>query len=151
MRGTVGSVARGVRFWQLARLGVGGRAWASLTGVFGGDVGRARMGCGRCECGRRSARRVTQEVGVMQHSASCGNIGQEELVGKVLAWGREAGRCRSVVCIGPVASRRAIYVFGVTPDVRAVDARLGWARGRVRLTGRLAARLCCVCPSSKCV
>ena len=27
------SVARGVRFWQLARLGVGGRAWASLVGA----------------------------------------------------------------------------------------------------------------------
>ena len=31
----MGSVARGVRFWQLARLGVAGRAWASLIGVLG--------------------------------------------------------------------------------------------------------------------
>ena len=34
-RGTVDSVARGVRFWQLVRLGVAGRAWASLLGVLG--------------------------------------------------------------------------------------------------------------------
>ena len=46
------SVARGVRFWQLVRLGVAGRAWVSLVGVFGGDVGRARMACGRCAFGR---------------------------------------------------------------------------------------------------
>ena len=52
-RGTVDSVARGLRFWQWVRLGVAGCAWASLLGVFGGDVGRARMACGRCECGRR--------------------------------------------------------------------------------------------------
>ena len=84
------SVARGVRFWQLVRLGVGGRAWASLICVFGGDVGRARTGCGRCECGRRSARRVTQKVGVMQHSASCGTLGRQELVGKVMVWEGEA-------------------------------------------------------------
>ena len=54
------SVARGVRFWQLVRLGVAGRAWASLLGVLGGDVGRARMACGRCERGRRCARRLTE-------------------------------------------------------------------------------------------
>ena len=118
---------------------------------FGGHVGRGRMACGRSECGRRSARRVTQTVGVMQHSASCGTLGRQELVGKVVVWGREAGGCRVLVCIGPVASRRAIYVSAVRPDVRAVDARLGWARGRLRLTDRLAARLCCVCPSRKCV
>ena len=62
------SVARGVRFWQLVRLGVAGRAWASLLGVSGGVVGRARMACGRCECS--CARRVIQKVGVMQHSLS---------------------------------------------------------------------------------
>ena len=118
---------------------------------FGGDVGRARMGCGRCECGRRSARRVTQTVGVMQHSASCGNLGRQELVGKVLVWGREAGGSRSVVCVGPVASRRAIYDFGVTLDVRAVGAWLGRGFGRVRLTGRLVARLVCVRRGRKCV
>ena len=33
------SVARGVRFWQLARLGVGGRAWASLIGDLGAMSG----------------------------------------------------------------------------------------------------------------
>ena len=43
------------------------------------------MACRRCECGRRSARRVTQGVGVLQHSASCGNLGRQELVGKVVA------------------------------------------------------------------
>ena len=118
---------------------------------FGGDVGRAKMGCGRCECGRRSARRVTQTVGVMQHSASCGNLGRQELVGKVLAWGREAGGCRSVVCVGPVALRPEIYVFGLTPYVRSVGAWLGRGFGRVRLTGRLAARLCCVRRGRKCV
>ena len=85
------SVARGVRFWQFVRLGVVGRAWASLLGVFGCDVGRARMACGRCECGRRCARRMTQTVGVMQHSAFRGNLGRQELVGKVVAWGREGG------------------------------------------------------------
>ena len=85
------SVAGGVRFWQLVRLGVAGRAWASLLGVFGGDVGRARMACGRCECGRRSARHVTQTVGVMQDSASRGNLERRELVAKAVVWGREAG------------------------------------------------------------
>ena len=79
------------------------------------------MGCGRCEYGRRSARRVTQTVGVVQHSASCGNLGRQELVGKVLAWGREAGGGRSAVCVGPGASCSAIYVFGVMLDVRTVD------------------------------
>ena len=57
------------------------------------------MACGRCECGRRSARRMTQAVGVMQHSASCGTLGRQELVGQVLAWGREAGGGRIVVCV----------------------------------------------------
>ena len=38
-RGTVASVARGVRFWQFARLGVGGRAWASLIGDLGAMSG----------------------------------------------------------------------------------------------------------------
>ena len=37
---------------------------ASLLGVLGGGVGRARMACGRWECSRRSARRVRQTVGV---------------------------------------------------------------------------------------
>ena len=107
------SVAGGVRVWQLVRLGVAGRAWASLLGVFGGDVGRARMACGRCECGRRCVRRVTQTVGVMQDSASRGNLERQELVGKGVVWGREVGGCGSVVCVGPVASRLAIYVFDV--------------------------------------
>ena len=71
----MGSVARGVRFWQVGRLGVAGCAWQSLLGVLGGGVGRARMACGRCERGRRIARRVTQKVGVMQHSAFRGNLG----------------------------------------------------------------------------
>ena len=66
---------------------------------FGGDIGRARMAWKRSECGRRSARRMTQKVGVMQHSASRGNLGRQELVGKVMAWGREAEGCRSVVCV----------------------------------------------------
>ena len=145
------SVAGGVRVWQLVRLGVAGRAWASLLGVFGGDVGRARMACGRCECGRRCARRVTQTVGVMQHSSFRGKLGRQELVGKVVVWGREAGGGGSVVCVGPVASRPAIYVFGVTVNLWAVVAGLGRAFGRVRLTGRLAARLCCVRRNSKCV
>ena len=93
----------------------------------------------RSECGRRSARRMTQTVGVMQHSASRGNLGRQELVGKVLAWGREAGGGRSVVCVPP-----ADYAFGVTLEVWAVVAGLGRAFGSVRLRGRLAARLCCV-------
>ena len=116
------SVARGVRFSQVMRLGVGGRAWASLICVVGGDVGRVRMGCKRCECGRRSARRVTQKVGVLQHSASRGTLGRQELVGKLVVSGREAGGCRSVVCVGPVASRPAIHAFGVTLEVRAVGS-----------------------------
>ena len=94
---------------------------------------------------------MAQTVGVMQHSASCGNLRRQELVGKVLVWGREAGGWRSVVCIGPVASRRAIYVFGITPDVRTVVAELEPAVGSVRLTGRLAACLRCVRRSRKCV
>ena len=109
------------------------------------------MGCGKCECGRRSARRVTHEVGVMQHSAFRGNLGRQELVGKVVAWGRDAGQGRSVVCVGPVASRAAIYDFGLTVDVRAVGAWLGRAFGSVRLTGRLAAPPCCVRRGRKCV
>ena len=98
-RGIVASVARGFRFGQLARSGVGRRAWASRIGVVGGDVGRARMGCGRCECGRRCARRVTQKVCVLQHSAFRGTLGRQELVGKVMRWWREAGECRGVVCV----------------------------------------------------
>ena len=45
----------------------------------------------------------------------------------------------------------ADYAFGVTLEVRAVGAYLGRAFGSVRLTGRLAARLCCVRRSRKCV
>ena len=56
-----------------------------------------------------------------------------------------------MVCIGPVASRRAIYVFGITTDVRTVVAELEPAVGSVRLTGRFAARLRCVRRSRKCV
>ena len=82
------------------------------------------MVCGRCECGRRSARRVTQKVGVMQHSASSGNLGRQELVGQVVAWGREAGEDRSVVCFPP-----ADYAFGVTLAVRAVVDELEPAFG----------------------
>ena len=145
------SVARGVRFWQTVRLGVAGRAWTSLLGVFGCDVGRARMACGRCERGRRSARRVTQRVGVMQHSSFRGILGRQEVVGKVVVWEREAGGGGSVVCVGCVASRPANYVFGVMLEVRAIVAGLGRAFGRARLTGRLAARLWCVRRNSKCV
>ena len=63
----------------------------------------------------------------------------------MVVWGREAGRCGNVVCVGPVASRPAIYGFGVRLKAWAVVAGLGRAFGSVRLTGRLAARLCCVC------
>ena len=56
-----------------------------------------------------------------------------------------------MVCVGPVASRPAIYVFGVRLKAWAVLGGLGRAIGSVRLTGRLAACLCCVCPSRKCV
>ena len=104
----------------MMRLGVAWRAWASLLGVFGDDVGRARMACGRCECGRRFARRVTQAVGLIQHSSFRGKLGWQELVGKVVVWGREAGGCGSVVCVGPVASRAAMYAFGVTLEVLPV-------------------------------
>ena len=58
----------------------------------------------------------------MQHSAFRGNLGRQELVGKVVVWGGEAGGGRSVVCVGPVASRPAIYAFGVTLEVRGVGA-----------------------------
>ena len=88
---------------------------------------------------------------MLQHSASRGKLGRQELVGKVVVWGREAGGGGSVVCVGPVASRPAIYVFGVTVNLWAVVAGLGRAFGSVRLTGRLVACLCCVCPSRKCV
>ena len=71
----------------------------------------------------------------MQHSSFRGTLGWQELVGKVVVWGREAGGCKSVVCVGPVASRRAVYAFGVTLKVRAVVvAGLGRAFGSVRLT-----------------
>ena len=133
------SVARGVRFWQLVRLGVAGRARASLLGVFGDDVGRARMACGRCECGRRCARRVTQKVGVIQHSASRGNLGRQELVGRVVVWGRKQGDA-GVWFASPFAD----CAFGVTAEVRAVVAELEPAFGSVRLTGRLATRIRCV-------
>ena len=95
------------------------------------------MACGRCECGRRCARRVTQKVGVIQYSAACGTLGRQELVGKVLAWGREAGGDWSAFCVGPVASHPSIYVFGVTRRAWPVGAVLGRAFGRVRLTGVL--------------
>ena len=128
---------------------------ASLLGVFGGDVGRARMACGRWECGRRCARRVTQTVGVMQHWSFRGKLERQELVGKVVVpggpWMREAGGGGSVGCGGPVASRPKIYVFGVTLEEWAFDAGLGWSFGSVRLTGRLEARLCCVRRNRKCV
>ena len=150
-RGTVDSVARGVRFWQLVRLGVAGRGWASLLGVLGGDVGRARMACGRQKCGRRCACRVTQKVGVVQRSAPRGTLGRQDLVGKAMVWGWEAGGGSSVVCVGSVASRPAIYAFRVTLEVWAVVAGLGRAFGRVRLTERLAARFCCVRRNSKCI
>ena len=96
-RGTEDSVARGVRFWQLVRLGVAGRAWASLLGVLGGGVGRARMACRRYERGRRYACLAKQKVGVVQHSSLRGKLGWQELVGKVVVWGWKAGGCRSVV------------------------------------------------------
>ena len=47
-------------------------------------------------------------------------------------------------CVGHVASRPAIYVFGVTLEASSVVVGLGWAFGNVRLTGLLAARLRCV-------
>ena len=78
------------------------------------------MACGRCECGRRIARRVTQKVNVMQHLSFRGTPGRQELAGKVVVWVTEAGGCRSVVCVGSVASRPAIYVFGVTLEGQAV-------------------------------
>ena len=56
----------------------------SARRCLGGGVGRARMACGRCECGRGCARRVTQPVGVMQHSAFRGTVGRQELVEKVV-------------------------------------------------------------------
>ena len=56
-----------------------------------------------------------------------------------------------MVCVGPVASRPTIYVSGVTVNLWAVVAGLGRAFGSVRLTGRLAARLCCVSRNRKCV
>ena len=117
--------------WTALRVGCGFGSWCVwvLRGVhgesarrFGGDVGRARMACGRCECGRRCTRRVIQKVGVMQHSSFRGTLGRQELVGKVVVWGREAGRCRSVVCVGPVASCRAVYAFGVMVEGQAVGA-----------------------------
>ena len=43
-----------------------------------------------------------------------------------------------------VASRPSSYAFGVTLEARAVVGALGRAFGSARLTGRLAARLCCV-------
>ena len=82
------------------------------------------MVCGRCECGRRSARRVTQKVGVLQHSTFRGILGRQELVAKVLACWREAWEGRSVVCVLP-----ADYAFGVTPEVPAVVAELEPAFG----------------------
>ena len=113
------SVARGVRFWQLVRLGVAGRAWASLLGVLGGAVGRSSMACGRYECGRLWLRLVIQKVGVMQHSSFRGKPGRQELVGKVVVWGREAGGGMSVVWSDLL--RRV-------PDV--VDLALRWECGR---------------------
>ena len=115
-------VARGVRFWQTVRLGVAGHAWTSLLDVFGDDVGRARMAWRRCERCRRSARRVTQRKAVMQHSPFRGKLGRRELVGKVVVRGREAGGCRTVDCVGRVASRPTIYAFGVTLEGRADGA-----------------------------
>ena len=125
------SVAGGARFWQWVRLSVAGRAWASPLGVFGGDVSRMRMACGRYECGRRCARRVTQEVGVMQHSSFRGKLGRQELVAKVVLWGRESRGGRSVVCVGPVASRPTSYGFGVTLEAKAVVVGLGRTFGSV--------------------
>ena len=103
--------ARGVRFSQLVRLRVAGRAWPSLIGVVWGDVGRKRMACRRCEWGRRSGRRVTQKVGVIQHSASRGNLGRQELAGRVVVWGRESRGGRSVVCVGLRLRRVPQFMF----------------------------------------
>ena len=89
------------------------------------DVDRARMACRRCECDRRRGRRVTQKVGVMRHSACRGNLGRQESVRKVMVWGRESRRGRSVVWVGAVGSRPAIYGFGVTLKARAVVAQAG--------------------------
>ena len=61
-----------------------GDAWASLIGVLEARLAGRGWLTGDAS-GRRSARRVTQKVGVMQHSASCGTLGRQELVGKVLA------------------------------------------------------------------
>ena len=92
------SVARGVRFWQLVRLGVGGRAWASLICVFGGDVGRAGMSCWRSDYRGFGALLASRGTCVTTFR---GGLWRQELVGNVLLWGREAGGGRSVVCIPP--------------------------------------------------
>ena len=64
--------------------------------------------------------------------------------------GEGSRRCRSVVCVGPVASRPAIYAFDVMLEVRGVVAGLGRAFGRSTLTGRFAARFFCVRRNMKC-
>ena len=97
------------------------------------------MGCGRCECGRRSVRRVTQKVGVMQHSASCGTLGRQELVGKVVLWGGKQGEAG--VWLAP---HRACYGCGVALDVSAVAAELEPALGSGIVNRRLGTRIRCV-------
>ena len=65
--------------------------------------------------------------------------------------GMESRGMQECGLVGPVASRLAVYAFGVTLKVWTVVAGLALAFGNMRLTGRLAARLWCVCPSRKCV
>ena len=58
--------------------------------------------------------------------------------------GTGSRRCKSVVCVGVVALRPAIYVLAVTLKAWAAVAGLVRATGSVRLMGRLTARLRCV-------
>ena len=58
----------------------------------------------------------------MQHSSFRGTLGRQELVGKMVVWGREAGGSGSVVCVGPVASLPTIYASAVTLKAWAVVA-----------------------------
>ena len=111
---------------------------------FGGDVGRSRMTCRRCECGRRCECRVAQKVGVLQHGAWRGSVRRQAFVGHVLVWGREATGLKSVVCVGPVAWHLAASAFGFTLEVWAVVAGVELAFERVRLRVRLARTMCCV-------
>lgn len=63
---------------------------------------------------------------------------------------REYGVGGTVVCVGPVALVSHCYGFGSTLEVRVGFGGLGRAfAGDVMLTGRRAARLCCVSRNTK--